>query len=223
MSIVTVQNLCFSYDGKRKILDGLDFSASEGEAVVLAGYSGCGKTTLCSCLCGLIPNSVRGELSGSVNVCGLDVSSSPLYESAQRVGLVFQNPDDMLICSTVEDELAFGPENLCLEPGEIRRRVHEMLELFGLEELALRDPSSLSGGQRKKLTIASVLIMGPRVLILDEPMTGLDAESRALVFSAIEALKERGCTVIAVEHDLSLAGYADRVLYLREGKLYDTP
>lgn len=223
MSIVTVQNLCFSYDGKRKILDGLDFSATESEAVVLAGDSGCGKTTLCSCLCGLIPNCVRGELSGSVNVCGLDVSSSPLYESAQRVGLVFQNPDDMLICSTVEDELAFGPENLCLEPGEIRRRVSEMLELFGLEALALRDPSSLSGGQRKKLTIASVLIMGPKVLILDEPMTGLDAESRALVFSAIMALKKRGCTVIAVEHDLSLAGYADRVLYLREGKLYDTP
>ena len=139
------------------------------------------------------------------------------------MGLVIQNPDYMLVCSTVEDELAFGPENLCAEPAEIRRRVDEMLEEFDLAPLALRDPARLSGGQQQRVSIAAVLIMGPQVIILDEPMTGLDAQSRELVFSAIDMLKRAGKTVIAVEHDLSLAGYADKIMYLREGRLYDSP
>ena len=223
MSGLTVDSLSFSYDGKRKILDNVSLEAQPGQALVLAGYSGCGKSTLCLCMSGVIPNAVKGHLEGRVTADGFDVTASPLCECARHVGLVFQNPDDMLVCSAVEDELAFGLENLCVEPGEIRRRVDEMLEKFDLAPLALRDPARLSGGQQKRVSIAAVLIMGPQVIILDEPMTGLDAQSRELVFSAIDLLKRAGRTVIAVEHDLSLAGYADKIMYLREGRLYDSP
>ena len=223
MSMIEVKGLCFSYESGRKILDNVSFSVEKGEAVVLAGYSGAGKTTLSHCLCGIIPNAVKGDMSGSVTVDGCDIPALPLYECAKHIGLVFQNPDDQLICTAVEDELAFGLENLCVDPAEIRARVDEMLGLFRLKELAGRDPARLSGGQKKLVTIASVLIMGPKALILDEPMTGLDADSRALVFGAIDRLRESGCTIVAVEHDLSLAGYADRMLYLREGRLYDKP
>lgn len=223
MSLIEVNNLSFSYDGTTRILDNISFSVNAGEALVLAGLSGCGKTTLCSCLCGIIPNSVSGDLRGTVTVDGQDISKQPLWKTAQKVGMVFQNPDDQLICSAVEDELAFGLENLCIEPSEIRSRVDAMLHLFHLEPMALSDPATLSGGQKKLVNIASVLIMGTKVMILDEPMTGLDKESREIVDQAILALKSKGITVLAVEHDLSLADYADRILYLRNGKLYDKP
>ena len=215
MSILTVEDLRFSYDGKRQILNGVSFTAEAGEALVLAGWSGCGKSTLCRCLCGVIPQSVEGVFSGSVTADGCAVSAAPLSESAQHIGMVFQNPDDMLVCSTVEDELAFGPEN--------RARVDAMLARFSLSSLALRDPMTLSGGQKKLVSIAAALIMGPKILLLDEPMTGLDAPSRELVRGAVAELLQGGCTVVAVEHDLAMADYARRILYLREGRLYDQP
>lgn len=223
LKAVDIRDLRFSYDGKREILRGVTFSVDKGEAVVLAGQSGCGKTTLCHCMCGVIPSAVSGHLSGSVAVDGADIGSLPLYRTAEHIGLVFQNPDDQLICQAVEDELAFGLENLCVESGEIRRRVNETMELFALTPLAETDTAHLSGGQKKLVTIASVFIMGPGIIVLDEPMTGLDADSRALVYEAIGSLRRSGRTVIAVEHDLSLASYADRIVYLRGGRIYDKP
>ena len=218
---VKTENLRFSYADGREILAGVDMEIAVGEAVVLNGLSGSGKTTLCRCLCGIIPNCVKGNLSGRVTVDGCDVSAMPLYDCARHIALVFQNPDDQLICRCVEDELAFALENLCVPPDDIRRRVDAMLSDFGIASLALRDPANLSGGQKKLVTICSVLIMEPQIIILDEPMTGLDGENRALVLRAIDTLRAQGRTVIAVEHDLSLAPYADRILYLREGRLYD--
>ena len=223
MSVIEATNLRFSYDGERSILSGVSLSVEAGEALVLAGRSGCGKSTLCRCLTGVIPASVQGDFSGSVSVGGAEISSLPLGEAARHVALVFQDPDDQLICSTVEDELAFGLENLCVEPEEIRRRVDGAMERFGISDLALRDPAELSGGQKKLVTIAATLLMGASAVVFDEPMTGLDAESRELVLAAIEALKRGGYAVVAVEHDLSLAPYASRILYLRDGKLHDHP
>ena len=223
MSIIEVRDLSLAYEDGPAILDGISFTAEEGEALVFAGLSGSGKTTLCSCLCGILPRSEPVAFSGSVTVDGTDIPGTPLYECAQHIAMVFQNPDDQLVCSAVEDELAFGLENLCVPPDEIRRRVDAMMAEFGLSGMAESDPAKLSGGQKKLVTIASTLILGPKVIVLDEPMTGLDADSRELVLRAVERLKERGCTVVAVEHDLSLASYADRILYLRDGKLNDNP
>jgi energy-coupling factor transport system ATP-binding protein len=223
LSIIEVKDLSLAYEDGPAVLDGISFTAEEGEALVFAGLSGSGKTTLCSCLCGILPRSEPVAFSGSVTVDGTDIPGTPLYECAQHIAMVFQNPDDQLVCSAVEDELAFGLENLCVSPDEIRRRVDGMLTEFGLSGMAESDPAKLSGGQKKLVTIASTLILGPKVIVLDEPMTGLDADSRELVLRAVERLKERGCTVVAVEHDLSLASYADRILYLRDGKLNDNP
>ena len=223
MSIIEVKDLSLAYEDGLAVLDGISFTAEEGEALVFAGLSGSGKTTLCSCLCGILPRSEPVAFSGSVTVDGTDIPGTPLYECAQHIAMVFQNPDDQLVCSAVEDELAFGLENLCVPPDEIRRRVDAMMAEFGLSGMAESDPAKLSGGQKKLVTIASTLILGPKVIVLDEPMTGLDADSRELVLHAVERLKERGCTVVAVEHDLSLASYADRILYLRDGKLNDNP
>ncbi|MBR3391414.1 MAG: ABC transporter ATP-binding protein [Firmicutes bacterium] len=220
MKAVSVEHLSFAYPGGRKIVDDVSFSLDQGESLVLAGLSGCGKSTLCRCLCGLIPKSIGGEFSGAVSILGQDLAGLTLARAAELVGLVFQNPDDQLICETVEDELAFGPENLCLPPAEIQRRVDETMERIGIAAWAGKDPSALSGGQKKLVNVASVLIMEPQVVIFDEPMTGLDGESRLLVRRTIDRLLAEGRTVVAVEHDLSLAGYAQRVLYLREGRLY---
>ncbi|MBO4831311.1 MAG: ABC transporter ATP-binding protein [Oscillospiraceae bacterium] len=223
MNIIEVKDLSLAYEDGPRVLDGLSFTAEEGEALVFAGLSGSGKTTLCSCLCGILPRTEAVAFSGSVTVDGVDIPHAPLHECAQHIALVFQNPDDQLVCTAVEDELAFGLENLCVPPEEIRRRVDGTMAEFGLSGMALSDPAKLSGGQKKLVTIASTLILGPRVIVLDEPMTGLDAESRELVLNAVKRLLERGCTVVAVEHDLSLAPYADRILYLRDGKLHDKP
>ena len=220
MKAVSVEHLSFAYPGGRKIVDDVSFSLDQGESLVLAGLSGCGKSTLCRCLCGLIPKSIGGEFSGAVSILGQDLAGLTLARAAELVGLVFQNPDDQLICETVEDELAFGPENLCLPPAEIQRRVDETMERIGIAAWAGKDPSALSGGQKKLVNVASVLIMEPQVVIFDEPMTGLDGESRLLVRRTIDRLLAEGRTVVAVEHDLSLAGYAQRMLYLREGRLY---
>lgn len=220
MKAVSVEHLSFAYPGGRKILDDVSFSLAQDESLVLAGLSGCGKSTLCRCLCGLIPKSIGGEFSGAVSILGQDLAGLTLARAAELVGLVFQNPDDQLICETVEDELAFGPENLCLPSAEIQRRVDETMERMGISGWAKKDPSTLSGGQKKLVNVASILIMEPQVVIFDEPMTGLDEESRLLVQRAIDQLLAEGRTVVAVEHDLSLAGYAQRVLYMREGRLY---
>lgn len=223
MSFLMAKGITFSYDGEKPILQDVSLTLQPGQATVLAGASGAGKSTLCRILCGLIPNVYKGQLSGTVSVGDFEVTTAPLYQSAQRIAMVFQNPDHQLICQTVEDELAFGPENLCLEPKIIRQKVDETLARFHLEHLALRDPASLSGGQKKLVAIASALILGPRVLVLDEPMASLDESSRILVRSAIQELLAQGHGIISVEHDLTLADYATNILYLREGRLYDNP
>ncbi len=218
--IISVDHVSFSYDegGPMAVRD-VSLTIERGSFHAILGQNGSGKSTLAKLINGLyIPTE------GRVTVCGMDTQDDDkTWEIRRRAGMVFQNPDDQLVCSAVEDELAFGLENLCVPPDEIRRRVDAMMAEFGLSGMAESDPAKLSGGQKKLVTIASTLILGPKVIVLDEPITGLDADSREMVLHAVERLKERGCTVVAVEHDLSLASYADRILYLRDGKLNDNP
>ena len=222
---VEAENISFAYPECEPVLKDISFCVKKGEIFVVAGLSGCGKTTLCDIICGIIPNVVKGELSGEVRLMGQSIHSQSLAQTAKNAAMVFQNADMQLVCTTVEDELAFGLENLCVEPEEIKRRVDAGLENWGLEELRLCDPGKLSGGQKRITAMASVLMLEPEVLILDEPMCQLDGQGRDMVKSAVLRLKNEGKTIIMVEHDLSLAEYADRWMLLENGcaAAIDTP
>lgn len=219
-----VDKLSLAY-GKRQILRELSFSVAEGELLVITGPSGCGKTSLCHILSGIIPNAIKGQLTGEVALAGQALAGLPLARVATMAGLVFQDAGQQLICTTVEDELAFGLENLCLPAAQIRARVEQTLHDFGMEEWRLRNPARLSGGQQRLLAVAAVLILAPPVLILDEPYSGLDEAGRQLLQQAIAAQRAAGRTIIMVEHDLHLAQEADRWLILQQGRiaLLDTP
>ena len=225
MTVVEVRNLTFAYSGEKPLLHDISFSISDGEVFVIAGKSGSGKTTLCRILSGIIPCAIKGSLSGEIMVADITPSQAGLPKTALRAGMVFQDADDQIICSTVEDELAFGLENHCKPPKQIQRRVDELLTEFRFRELRHENPARLSDGQKKLLVVAAVLAPAPPILILDEPMNGLDNESRALLHTAIEQQRRQGRTVIIVEHDLKTVTFADNWLLLRDGSIaaFGTP
>ena len=218
MDAVRTEHLSVTYGDGKQIIQDLSLSVPAEKAVVLSGPSGCGKSTLCSAICGLLPEVIPGKAEGEILLFGESIRGKTVSEISRYVGMVFQNPDDQLICTTVIDEIAFGLENLCVEPDEIRRRVEEQLEYFRLTKLAMRSPSELSGGQKKLVTIASVLVMNPKLLILDEPMTGLDEAARGLVKESICRLKADGRSLLIVEHWLEQADYADLILSFEEAE-----
>ncbi len=219
MAILKVCNLSYGYRKGAHVLKNVDFQVNEGEAMGIIGLSGCGKTTLCYCLSGLIPHVMGGSMKGCVLLEGKSTVEMPLPHLSQNVGMVFQEPDNQIVTSTVEDELAFGPENLCRPPEEIKKTVNELLNFFGLEELRLMNPFRLSGGQKQLVAIASVFAMRPRILVLDEPMSHLDERGRLLVEGILKRLKDEGVTVIVVEHDLQRVLWADRWLVMEQGKI----
>ena len=214
---VEVRDLSYSYHHGTTVLHDLSLSIAPGETVVLAGMSGCGKTTLCKCLTGLAPKALGGKLSGTIRIQGEDIAPLPLCQLSSRVGMVFQDPDDQMVTTTVEDEIAFAPENLAVEPSEIRRRVDRELERFGISHLALRSPNSLSGGEKHLVAIASVLALDPPIVIIDEPLSHLDARGRRLVLNALCELQREGRTLIIVEHDVSLIDFAHRYAVIDAG------
>ena len=222
MPIIEIEGLRFTYSGSRKpALNGIDLSIEKGEFVVLTGPSGCGKTTFCRCLNGLIPHFYHGDFQGRVVVAGLDTREHEIWELAQHVGLVFQNPENQLFCLTVEADVAFGPENLGLPREEIRRRVDWALRATGMWELRFRAPHELSGGQQQRAAIAGVLAMEPEVLVLDEPTSFLDPAGAAEIIALVAKLsREHKMTVILAEHRLELvAPYADRIIVMEEGRI----
>ncbi len=227
MDAVTVHDLHFAYPENTEVLDGVDFTIKEGETVVLAGLSGSGKTTLTNIICGVIPQLIRGTISGQVQLFGEDVIGKTPAELTGKVALVFQDSDEQLICTTVEDELAFGPENLCIAPAEITTMIDTALQRYHLSEFRHRDPAHLSGGQKKMVALASVSMLNPQLIIFDEPLSGLDEDGRTLVAELLMELKAAGQTVIIVEHDLTAvtAGIADRWLVLADGHIaaFDEP
>jgi len=214
MCAIEVNNLSFAYSDGRVVLSDISFSVCTGETFLIAGPSGSGKTTLCHILCGIIPHAIKGNLKGEITVIDINPAKADLPQTSLRIGMVFQDADSQLICTTVEDELAFGLENLCWSPEEIRSRVEELIEEFGFDTLRHVNPTRLSTGEKKLLTIAAVLAPSPPILVLDEPMRDLDSDGRKLVQTAIRKQQENGCTVIIAEHDLKKVPHADRWIQL---------
>jgi cobalt/nickel transport system ATP-binding protein len=208
----------FSYANDRPVLKGIDVEVRQGEAVAILGSNGCGKSTLLSIMDGLL-----FPTAGIVEAYGTQLSEDQLsFEEfarffRSRVAFVFQNPDVQLFCPTVLEEVSFGPLQLDLPKEEVRRRSHEVLTLLGIEHLADRAPFNLSGGEKKKVAIASVLSMNPEVLLLDEPGNGLDPRTQAWFIEFLQQLREAGKTIVTATHDLSIVDeIAERILILDE-------
>ncbi len=204
-------------------LDQLSFDVPAGQFCAVIGANGAGKTTLCAALAGFVPHFYRGRLTGTVEVAGIDVATSSLAELAGTVGLVFSNPFNQITGArfTVRDEVAFGLENMGVPPAEMETRIEEVMRFANIADLADRSPFALSGGQQQRLAIASVLVMRPKIVVLDEPTSQLDPIGSKEVFTVLHSLAATDeSTVFMVEQKLEwVATFADRVLVLHEGRL----
>ena len=215
MAFIEIDNVSYSYDAERNALGGVSFGIDAGEFVSVLGSNGSGKSTLAKLMNGLLV-----PRSGEVRVNGRPTSDAKsLADTRCLVGMVFQNPDDQIVASTVEDDVAFGPENLGLDPAEIRERVTRSLAQVGLEGLEGSSTHALSGGQKQRVAIAGALAMQPQVLILDEAESMLDPRGRRDLMRICEELHGRGIAIVLITHSTEMAMLADRILVLDQGAL----
>lgn len=223
--MIKVENLSCAYgeeEDKYLVIEDLSLHIEKGSFVAVLGHNGSGKSTLAKHF-----NGILLPAGGKVYVMGMDTSDEKLiYDIRSAAGMVFQNPDNQMVTAMVEDEVAFAPENLGVEPDEIRKRVDECLKTVNMSEFASYAPSRLSGGQKQRIAIASVLAMEPLCIILDEPTAMLDPNGRAEVIRTIKLLnREKGITVVLITHYMEEAAEAERVIVLDKGKIVmdDTP
>ncbi len=217
--MIEIKDLTYTYPGKSiATLRNVNIDIPKGEFVLLTGPTGCGKSTLLKTINGLIPHLIGGKMEGKVEVAGLDTRKADVSSLSQIAGMIFQSPDDQIFSTVVQDEVAFGPENLALPGYMIRKRVDEALDTVGLDNFHCRATHMLSGGQKQRLAIASVMSMAPKVLLLDEPFAQLDPQGTSEVLSTIRELNENGMTVILVEHRIyEVAHVVSRVMVMDNG------
>lgn len=213
--MIECRGVSFSYDGAAKALDGIDLNIEDGEFFCILGGNGSGKSTFAKHL-----NALLQPDAGTVCVNGMDASDPELvYDIRSTAGMVFQNPDDQLVATLVEDDVAFGPENLGVESAQIAQRVREALKAVGLVGFECHETHALSGGQKQRVALAGVLAMEPRVLILDEASSMLDPRGRKGLMKACHALHERGMTIVMITHFMEEAAEADRVAVFQAGRV----
>ena len=213
--MIECRGVSFSYDGAAPALDGIDLNIEDGEFFCILGGNGSGKSTFAKHL-----NALLQPDAGTVRVNGMDASDPELvYDIRSTAGMVFQNPDDQLVATLVEDDVAFGPENLGVESAQIAQRVREVLKAVGLVGFERHETHALSGGQKQRVALAGVLAMKPRVLILDEASSMLDPRGRKGLMKACHALHDRGMTIVMITHFMEEAAEADRVAVFRAGRV----
>jgi len=222
---VKVKNLWWKYEASRNwVLKEISIEVKQGEFIGIIGPSGAGKTTLCLCIAGIIPNAIKGTMRGKVKVFGKDTKTSSLSEIMKSVGIVFQDPDIQFVTMRVMDEVAFTLENLGVPRDEMIKKINRALTLVGMKNLKFKNPLELSGGQKQRVAIASMIARQPKIMILDEPTSDLDPQGKQEVYSVLHKLKDKeNLTVILVSHDIEeLAKYADRIIFIKEGKIVKT-
>ena len=223
MAFINLQNVTYKYPlTKTPALQNINLQINEGEFVAIVGPNGAGKSTLCYTLAGFVPHFFKGEIGGSVKVAGLESSKSTLDEWVVNVGLAFQNPFNQISGAkyTVFEEIAFGLENTGVPREEMKPRVDAAMKLTDISNLADRSPYSLSGGQQQRVALTSILVMQPKLLVLDEPTSQMDPVGTREVFGVIRKMAEDGMTVVMVEHKMEwIAQFADRVIALKDGQI----
>ncbi len=222
-TIISFKDVHFSYDDTpdgKGVLNGVSFDIERGSFVAVLGHNGCGKSTIAKLMNMLLtPKSGKIYVDGK-DITGDDMTDEEFYEFRRRIGMVFQNPDNQIVTSVVEEDIAFGPENMGVEPLEIRKRVDAAMELMGLEEFAKSNPTKLSGGQKQRVAIAGVIAMMPECIIFDESTAMLDPDGRREVMEIIRKLKEeKNITVILITHNMDEASLADRVIVVNGGMI----
>ena len=218
--MIEVKNVSFAYNSdeeskKRIVIDNVSLTVNKGELISVLGHNGSGKSTLVKMF-----NCINLPAGGSVYVDKMDTKDENLlFDIRSRVGIVFQNPDNQLVATIVEEDVAFGPENLGIPSAEIRKRVDEALAAVGMSEYAKSEPHRLSGGQKQRIAIAGVLAMEPECIIFDESTAMLDPYGRAEVLATVEKLKTKGITVVMITHYMEEALLADDVVAINDGKV----
>lgn len=217
--IITVNNIKYKYniDDDHLALNDVSFSVKQGEWLSIVGPNGSGKSTLAKTLNGLI-----APQEGSVQVDGLDLTMENVWDIRQRVGMVFQNPDNQFVGATVQDDVAFGLENLGVPRPEMIERIEHALAQVGMTDFAEKEPARLSGGQKQRVAIAGIVALKPKIMILDEATSMLDPRGRREVLQTVKEVKEReNLTVLSITHDIDEAAASDRVLVMKGGQIID--
>ena len=215
--VISIKNIHFNYQDQdtREALSDVSLDVYEGEWLAIIGHNGSGKSTLAKMMNGLLEAS-----SGEIYIDGQLLTEDTVYEARRKVGMVFQNPDNQFVGTTVEDDIAFGLENIGMPRDEMVRKINTSLEMVRMTKFKEKEPARLSGGQKQRVAIAGMIALAPKVVILDEATSMLDPQGRYEVISTIQQLrKEKGITVISITHDLDEAAQADRVLLMEGGKV----
>ena len=217
MSLITLENIMYRYnnDQENNILDEVSFTIEKGEWVTIIGANGSGKSTLVKTLNGLnIPQN------GNVIIDGLALNEENIWAIRQKVGMVFQNPDNQFVGSTVADDVAFGLENIGMPRDEMIVKIDQALQQVGMQNFKMHEPARLSGGQKQRVAIAGILALAPDIIVLDEATSMLDPKGRAEVLTTVQAIKEQNnLTVISITHDLNEAAQADRIFVMEKGQI----
>ena len=215
--VISIKNIHFNYQDQdtREALSDVSLDVFEGEWLAIIGHNGSGKSTLAKMMNGLLEAS-----SGEIYIDGQLLTEETVYEARRKVGMVFQNPDNQFVGTTVEDDIAFGLENIGMPREEMVQKINASLEMVRMTKFKEKEPARLSGGQKQRVAIAGMIALAPKVVILDEATSMLDPQGRFEVISTIQQLhKEKGITVISITHDLDEAAQADRVLLMEGGKV----
>lgn len=216
---ISVKGLTLSYSGAGRLFSHVNLSAHAGEIVGIVGVSGSGKSSLFACLCGVIPRLIDGDVSGEITIGEENAAELTLPQLSTKIGIVFQNPETQLFLPTVEDEVAFGPENLCLPREELLERIDAALAVTGMSSCRMDSPATLSGGQKQLVALAAVLSMQPSILLLDEVLSQVDAAGRVRILATIKQLAAEGKTILMIDHDPEHLKTCTRLLRLEKGQL----
>ncbi|MDU5960118.1 MAG: energy-coupling factor transporter ATPase [Finegoldia magna] len=213
-NIIEIKNLSFQYEGSsKKVLKNLNIDIKEGEFICVLGHNGSGKSTLAKLI-----NAQYIPTEGDILVGNMNTKDDDsLWDIREICGMVFQNPDNQLVATIVEEDVAFGPENLGVPREELRKRVDECLELVGMSEYKRHSPALLSGGQKQRIAIAGILAMNPKCLLMDEPTAMLDPQGRKDILNTVLKLREMGKTIIHITHYMEECVNADRIIVINEG------